>query len=77
MVRTCECGLATDDVALLERHRLAKGHREHVAWPVAVTVGSYRSSRLGRYLSDAIRRFRRRCRIDRPAGPGRQQAAGK
>jgi len=35
MVRTCECGLATDDVALLERHRLTKGHREHVAWPVA------------------------------------------
>ena len=38
MVRTCECGLATNDAALLERHLAAKGHREHVAWPVAVPV---------------------------------------
>jgi hypothetical protein len=47
MVRTCECGLATDDAALLERHRLEKGHREHVAWPVAVSLVPSRSSRLG------------------------------
>jgi hypothetical protein len=43
MVRTCECGLATDDVAVLERHLLAKGHREHVAWPVAVSLVPSRS----------------------------------
>ena len=60
MVRTCECGLATDDVALLERHRVAKGHREHVAWPLAVQSAG----------------FRRQRRVDRPAGPGGRQAAG-
>jgi hypothetical protein len=71
MVRTCECGLATDDAALLKRHLVAKGHCEHVAWPLAVPVAPGRSSRLGRYLSDAIHRFRfrRQRRVDRPAGP--------
>jgi hypothetical protein len=32
MVHICECGLATNDMALLEDHLARYGHRERVPW---------------------------------------------